>query len=293
MTQHIPVMPDEVVAWLAPGTPRQLLDGTLGGGGHARRLADALTSTGHVYAIDRDPEAVARSTSQLQSLPVTCLHGSYRDAAELLAMEDVSHVDGIVLDLGLSSDQLGDSERGFSFRADGALDLRFDPTRGEPAWRMIRRLSERHLADLIYRYGDERRSRAIASALVEALRRDRALQSAAGIAEIIERAVPKSRDTRRIHPATRTFQALRIAVNREMEHLEIGLRRLPDLLRPGGRIAIITFHSIEDRIVKFAFRADQRLLVLTKKPQRPTAKEIDENPRSRSAKLRVAERVDA
>ena len=201
----------------------------------------------------------------------------------------IAQVDGILLDLGLSSDQLADDQRGFSFSSTGPLDLRFDPMRGEPAKRLINRLSAEHLADLIYHYGEERYSRRVARAIVER-RREKPIETAAELAELVRRCVPRSA-VERIDPATRTFQALRIAVNDELKSLEIGLRRLPECLRPGGRLAIISFHSLEDRRVKDAFRNDPRLQVLTRKPIIAEPVERDENPRSRSAKLRVAERV--
>jgi 16S rRNA (cytosine1402-N4)-methyltransferase len=193
------------------------------------------------------------------------------------------------LDLGLSSDQLADEERGFSFQSDGPLDLRFDPSRGEPAWKLIGRLSAEHLAELIFRYGEERFSRKIARRIIE-MRRKAPIRTAADLAKIVRQTVPRSH-SERIDPATRTFQALRIAVNDELKWLEIALRRLPDCLRPAGRLAVISFHSLEDRLVKDAFRNDKRINVLTRRPVRPTESEQENNPRSRSAKLRVAERT--
>jgi 16S rRNA (cytosine1402-N4)-methyltransferase len=198
-------------------------------------------------------------------------------------------VDGVVLDLGMSSDQLADVERGFSFSSPGPLDLRFDPSRGEPAWRLVNRLSAGHLADLIFQYGEERHSRRIAQTIVEE-RRLNPIRTSAALAELVRRCVPSPRHGPRIDPATRTFQALRIAVNEELKSLEIALRRIPERLARGGRMAVISFHSLEDRRVKEAFRDDPRWEVLTKKPLLPQPREIDENPRSRSAKLRVAQK---
>jgi 16S rRNA (cytosine1402-N4)-methyltransferase len=188
----------------------------------------------------------------------------------------------------LSSDQLADESRGFSFDSAGPLDLRFNPELGEPAWRLLDRLSAEHLADLIYQYGEERFSRRIARRIVES-RRHAPIRTAAQLAQLVRSCVPRSRHER-IDPATRTFQALRIAVNDELKSLENGLRRIPDCLHPGGRFAVISFHSLEDRRVKEAFRQDSRLRILTKKPIRPSELEMSANPRSRSAKLRVAER---
>ena len=196
-------------------------------------------------------------------------------------------VDGILLDLGLSSDQLADPTRGFSFQSTGTLDLRFDTTRGEPAWKLVERLSAEHLADLIYRYGEERYSRRIARHIVD-VRRATPIHTAADLARVVRESVPRSRNER-IDPATRTFQAMRIAVNEELKWLEVALRRLPDCLSPGGRLAVISFHSLEDRLVKESFRDDARLQVATRRPVRATEQEVSANPRSRSAKLRVAE----
>ena len=276
------------MTWLRPSAGQTLVDGTLGGGGHTRLLAQAVGPTGTVIALDRDPAAVARADVDLADLPVRAFQGNYGDVPETLAELDVDAVDGILLDLGLSSDQLLDAERGFSFHSAGPLDLRFDPSRGEPAWKLVERLSAEHLANLIYRYGEERYSRRIARRIVET-RRAAPIRTAADLARVVRQSVPRSHSDR-IDPATRTFQALRIAVNEELKWLEVGLRRLPDCLRPGGRLAVISFHSLEDRLVKESFRDDARVDVLTRRPVRPTEKESAVNPRSRSAKLRVAER---
>jgi 16S rRNA (cytosine1402-N4)-methyltransferase len=243
-----------------------------------------------VIALDRDPAALAAAERNLAGLPVKLAHANFAELPEVLAEVGMTHVDGIVLDLGLSSDQLADGQRGFSFDAAGPLDLRFDPNRGQSAARLVNRLSEQQLADLIYQFGEERFSRRIARAIVER-RRSGAIESAADLAEVVRRAIPRRQHEARLDPATRTFQALRIAVNEELASLEAALQRLPDCLRPGGRLAIISFHSLEDRRVKDAFRGDPRLKSLTRKPIRPTEAELAANPRSRSAKLRVAERI--
>ena len=287
---HVPVLLDEVVDWLAPRSGAVLLDGTLGGGGHTAALAKIVGPSGMVIALDRDPAAIAVAERNLAALPVKLVHGNFCDLAEVLEQLEVPVVDGVVLDLGISSDQLTDSERGFSFSGTGPLDLRFDPTSGEPAWRLLNRLSAEHLADLVYQYGEERYSRRIARAIV-ARRQKQPIETAAELAELVRHCVPRSRGGRRIDPATRTFQALRIAVNDELKSLEIALRRIPDCMRPEARMAVISFHSLEDRRVKQAFRDDKRMEVLTPKPVRPNEKEITENPRSRSAKLRVAARI--
>lgn len=287
-TQHVPVLAEEVVTWLRPAAGAIIVDGTLGGGGHTRLLAEAVGSTGRVIALDRDPLAVENAAARLAGLSVTALEANYSDLPEVLSGLGIPAVDGILLDLGYSSDQLADDERGFSFHSSGALDLRFNSTRGEPAWKLVERLSAEHLADLIYRYGEDRFSRRIARRIVET-RRSTPIRTAADLARVVRQSVPRFRDER-LDPATRTFQALRIAVNDELKWIEVAMRRLPDCLRPGGRVAVISFHSLEDRLVKDAFREDARLEVLTRRPVRPSEQEVAANPRSSSAKLRVAER---
>ena len=288
-TVHIPVLADEVLDWLQVKPGMIFVDGTLGGGGHSRLLAERLEGQGQILGIDRDPQAIERTTKLLDGKPVTCVHGSYSNLPEILNELNVEQVDGVVLDLGQAGDQLADRERGFSFTFDGPLDLRFDPTRGEPASRLLARLSAEHLANIIFEFGEERFSRRIARSIVET-RRSSPIQTAGELAELVRRCVPRARNSK-LDPATRTFQALRIAVNDELAILDQALTRLPDCVRPGGRIAIISFHSLEDRRVKVAFRQDERYVILTKKPIRPNESEIQRNPRSRSAKLRVAERA--
>ncbi len=288
-TIHVPVLRAEVIAALAPSESGVFADGTLGGGGHARALAEAVGPRGCVVAVDRDPAAVARASELLRGLPVRVVHANYADLPEVLDSEGIEFVDGILLDLGLSSDQLADRQRGFSFGLDGPLDLRFDPTGGEPATRLVNRLSEQHLAELIWAFGEERFSKRIARAIVE-YRQRKTIETSGELAEVVRRSVPRPPHGERIDPATRTFQALRIAVNQELKWLDVALRRLPDRLRPGGRMAIISFHSLEDRRVKEAFRDDARLEVLTRKPIIASGQELAVNPRARSAKLRVAAR---
>jgi 16S rRNA (cytosine1402-N4)-methyltransferase len=288
-SEHVPVMLDEVLTWLAPRPGRRFVDGTFGGGGHTSALAEKVGPTGQVIALDRDPAAVRAGQESLAGLPVRLVQANYRELAAVLATLGVGPVDGILLDLGLSSDQLADRQRGFSFDADGPLDLRFDPADGEPASVLVNRLREQSLADLIYEFGEERHSRRIARRIVE-YRQKQPIETATQLADIVRRAVPRSSDSRRIDPATRTFQALRIAVNDELGALDEALGGLPDCLVPGGRLAVISFHSLEDRRVKEAFRNDPRYERLTKKPLRASDQEAAKNPRSRSAKLRVAAR---
>jgi len=288
-TIHVPVLPTEVINALCIAPQGTYVDGTIGGGGHAELICSQLNGNGLLIGLDHDHLALARCESRLNGKPVMLAHSNFCELPELLQQIEVGPVNGILLDLGLSSDQLEDVDRGFSFNSTGPLDLRFDTDFGEPAWRLIQRLRPEHLADIIYEFGEERLSRRIARKLCERSKRD-PLKSAAEIASIICSCYPHS-NQKRIHPATRTFQALRIAVNEELKSLEIALRRLPDLLVPGGTLAIISFHSLEDRRVKHAFREDQRLAVVTKRPIVANAEEVESNPRSRSAKLRVAQRI--
>ncbi|QDT73054.1 16S rRNA (cytosine(1402)-N(4))-methyltransferase RsmH [Lacipirellula limnantheis] len=288
-TVHIPVLLGEVLAQLQPAPGGVFVDGTLGGGGHTRALAERVGLTGRVIAVDLDNVAVERASITLAGMSVAVANASYADIPEVLDEVGIAAVDGVLLDLGLSSDQLADAARGFSYLSEGELDMRFDRDRGEPAWRMMERMSEEHLANVIYQYGEERFSRRIAKKIVEQ-RRSAPVRTAAQLAELVRSCVPRSRG-HNIDPATRTFQALRIAVNGELDALQTALKRLPDYLKPTGRLAIISFHSLEDRIVKEAFRSDERLNVVTRKPIVASEEESSRNPRARSAKLRIAERV--
>lgn len=287
-TCHIPVLPDEVVAGLDPQPGKLLIDGTYGGGGHTMLLAKAVAPGGRVIALDRDPLALQRRPEGIEELPVQFAVGNYCDLPAYLKEKEIAGVDGIFLDLGLSSDQLADEERGFSFQTDGPLDLRFNTEEGEPAWKLLDRLQEDSLANLIYEYGEERFSRRIAKKIVER-REANPIRTASELAELVRSCIPKHVKSN-IDPATRTFQALRIAVNAELDALRIALRDLPDCLNPGGRLAIISFHSLEDRMVKWAYREDERLEVVTKRPTEASEAELAANPRARSAKLRIAEK---
>ncbi len=279
----------EVLEHLRPAAGGVFVDGTLGGGGHTRALAERVGLSGQVIGVDLDPGPVRRAEEMLAGMPVAVVAASYAEIPEILDELEIAAVDGVLLDLGLSSDQLADANRGFSYQSDGELDLRYDPENGEPAWRMLARLSEEHLADVIYHYGEERFSRRIARKIVEE-RRSTPIRTASQLASLVRSCVPRSRG-HDIDPATRTFQALRIAVNGELDNLKSALRRLPDRLKPGGRLAIISFHSLEDRLVKEAFRDDPRLTAVTRKPLQAGEEEVSRNPRARSAKLRVAERA--
>jgi 16S rRNA (cytosine1402-N4)-methyltransferase len=292
LTVHIPVMLDEVLDALGLQPGKIIVDATLGGGGHSREILKRIGPGGMLIAIDRDPDAVVATeatlvaTAQANDVRLSCHPANYADLPELLAQLQIATVDGILLDLGLSSDQLEDRNRGFSYHADGALDLRFNRNAGEPAARLVNRLGEKHLADLIYEFGEEKFSRRVARNICKQ-RHIRKIETAAQLADIVRRSVPRSKN-HPIDPATRTFQALRIAVNEELKWLTVAMRRLPDVLSPGGRLAVISFHSLEDRIVKTAFLENPKLEIITKRPIRPTETEVESNARSRSAKLRVA-----
>lgn len=288
MPLHIPVLPEAVLRWLQPQPGQTFVDGTLGGGGHARLIAEAVGPDGLVIGLDRDPAAIEAASQNLRGLPLKVVQSNYCDLPEVLADEDIQleQVDGVVLDLGLSSDQLADHERGFSFDAEGPLDLRFNPEEGEPAYRLLDRLRPETLADLIYRYGEEKFSRRIARKIVECRQQGHPIHTAAELATLVRKCVPRSG---KIDSATRTFQALRIAVNEELASIELALRRLPECIRPGGRLVVISFHSLEDRLVKDAFRNNPHFAILTRRPEGATDEEIEANPRSRSAKLRAAE----
>ncbi len=285
---HTAVLPAEVMSFLAVKPGMRLVDGTLGGGGHTRLLAEAVGPTGLVIAIDRDPEAIDRGARELAGLPVRFAQANYCNIPEVLDALSVDTVDGVLLDVGLSSDQLADQTRGFSFDSEGPLDLRFDPTEGEPAWKLVNRMKPENLADIIFEFGEERYSRRIARRIA-AVREKQPIRSAREFAVVVRSAIPRQTPPPRIHPATRTFQALRIAVNQELKSLRIALERIPTRLAPGGRLVVNSFHTLEDRLVKHAFRSPQTWDCLTRSPVEASEEEEQRNPRSRSAKLRAAQ----
>ncbi len=285
---HLPILVDTILENLGIVSGNVVIDGTMGGGGHTIEFCKRVGPLGKVLGFDRDPIAVDNTVQRLPDNGIG-VPANYADIPEYLQQLGVDCVDAILLDLGLSSDQLADRERGFSYNSDGLLDLRFDQTAGEPAWRLINRLGEKHLADLIYEFGEERFSRRIARKICR-VRHEEPIKTADQLARIVRSCVPRSRN-HSIDPATRTFQAVRIAVNQELKWLGVALKRLPDVLAVGGRIAIMSFHSLEDRMVKNAFAEDGRLKVLTKRPIVAEPDEVACNPRSRSAKLRIAQRV--
>jgi 16S rRNA (cytosine1402-N4)-methyltransferase len=306
---HIPVMRQEMLATLSPRDGGNYLDGTFGGGGYASAILDAASCT--VWAIDRDPEAIARGAGLVARYPgrLHLLHGSFGDMVELLSARGVSELDGVVLDLGVSSFQLDDPSRGFSFRADGPLDMRMNPI-GESAADLVNRLTERELADLLFQLGEERQSRKIARALVAA-RAQEPILTTSHLAGIIRSVVRPEKSG--LDPATRSFQALRIRVNDELGEIRRGLDAAAKLLAPGGRLVVVSFHSLEDRLVKhfmanaagrvaspsrhdpqgLATRAPVAFRLLTQRAVRPGAAEVAANPRARSARLRALERLPA
>jgi 16S rRNA (cytosine1402-N4)-methyltransferase len=291
--RHVSVLPAEVLAALRPAAGEVMVDATLGAAGHARLLAERLAPQGRLIALDRDPAMIALFLPRLQDLPVTCVHANFDRLREVLDELNIDRVDGVLADLGVCSDQLDEAERGLSFGSEGPLDMRLDRTVGEPASALLRRLNERDLADLFWTYGEERFSRRIARRIVEQ-RRQAPLQTTTQLADLVRRCVPRAPAGRRrkppIDPATRVFQALRIAVNDELGALDRLLAALPGCVKPGGRVAIISFHSLEDRRVKQALRDRNVWQEWTRKPVQAGDDEVRQNPRARSAKLRAAVR---
>jgi 16S rRNA (cytosine1402-N4)-methyltransferase len=306
---HATVLGDEAMSYLAPRAGEVYCDATLGGGGHAERILEASAPDGRLIGIDRDPAALDAARARLERFGarVTVVHGRFGDARRILASLGAESVDGFVLDVGVSSPQLDRAERGFSFQREGPLDMRMNPSEGETARALLERISVEELSSLLRRYGDERYSGRIARAIKEALDAG-GLHSTVELAALVARAVPTRERAK--DPATRTFQALRIAVNDELGELERFLADFPSLLKPGGRIVVIAFHSLEDGLVKNRFRELARdpglpadvaekmgvrptaeLRLSTRKPLRPSDAEVARNPRARSARLRAAVRL--
>lgn len=282
---HLPVLSGPVLDYLDLRPGLVVVDGTVGAGGHARQIVERIQPGGRLIGLDRDPMMLAHAKPVLDWPGVALLQASYAELGQVLCQLGLTAADRVLVDLGLSSDQLADPGRGFSFDADGPLDMRFDTSSGQPAAQLVNRLPERELARIIYEYGEERHSRRIARRIVS----ERPLQTARELADVVRRAVPPVKGRWRIHPATRVFQALRIAVNDELGALRNLLEReLPRSLRPGGRAVMISFHSLEDRLIKQAFRDRSRWESLTRKPVMADPVEQAQNPRSRSAKLRAA-----
>jgi 16S rRNA (cytosine1402-N4)-methyltransferase len=294
---HVSVLLKEAIDFLAIRRDGTYIDATLGLGGHSLEIASRLGAQGHLIGFDKDTNALELARQRLSRVggdshpKISLFHASYADIAEHVPP---ATADGLLADLGVSSLQFGDPARGFSFQAEGPLDMRMDPHQELTADQVVNHMGEEELANVIYEFGEERRSRRIARAIVRA----RPIRSTAHLAQVISaalRSMKKDHGAReKIHPATRTFQAIRIFVNRELDDLKALLETVPKILKPGGRLVVISFHSLEDRIVKDAIRAGREAgiyNVLTRKPVTATEEEIDRNPRSRSAKLRAAEKV--
>ena len=310
---HLPVLAEEVMLMLAPRPGSLHVDGTVGGGGHTERILEAASPDGRVLGLDADPAAIGRAGERLARFGdrLVLRQANFRDLATVAPEAGFPAVDGILLDLGLSSFQLADQTRGFSFRSDGPLDMRFDPAAGRPVAELLANLDADALGDILRRYGEEPQARRIARAVVEA-RSKEPVTTASTLASLVERVVPRRPGRAgRIHPATRTFQALRIAVNGELEALEAALSAAVGLLRPGGRLVVLAYHSLEDRLVKRFVAAERRgctcppsfpvcvcgraprLRPVGHQPMVPSEAEVAANPRARSARLRTAERLAA
>ena len=311
---HLPVLVNEVIEMLAPASGSLHIDATLGGGGHTERILEAANPDGRVLGLDADPAAIARVEVRLRPRfgdRLVLRQANFRELADVAPPAGFPAVDGCLFDLGLSSYQLADRERGFGFRAGGPLDMRFDPSRGVPAADLLASLDAAELTALFRRYGEEPKAPRIARAIVDA-RRVAPVATAEELAALVESVSPPNpRQPRRTHPATRVFQALRIAVNEELDALMAGLAAALDLLRPGGRLVVLSYHSLEDRIVKRFIQAERRgcvcppqlpvcvcgrnprLRLVTNPSLTPSAAEIAANPRARSARLRAAERLAA
>jgi 16S rRNA (cytosine1402-N4)-methyltransferase len=287
---HVPVLVRETIEFLNVRPEGVYIDATLGAGGHAREILKRLGS-GRLLGLDLDPQALALAGHELAGFGEKLMlqQGNFAQIDELHAASGLPPVHGVVADLGLSSMQLDDASRGFSFNLPGPLDMRMDPGSGATAAELVNHASERDLADIIFKLGEERHSRRIARAIVKA----RPYRVTTELAQVVTRAIPSRAGLHQIHPATRTFMALRLAVNAELENLEQFLEKVLMVLRPGGRVVILSFHSLEDRRVKQAFRrwhGEGRANILTRKVVRPGEEEVSVNPRARSAKLRAAEK---
>lgn len=289
---HIPVLRDEVLEWLQPKSGGLYVDGTLGLGGHTQALLDRTAPTGRVIGFEWDEDAAAKAGERLAGYSgrLQIVRASYASLLPELEKLGIGCIDGLLVDLGVSSMQLDQAERGFSFRTDNALDMRMDRRNPVTAAQLVAQLAEEQLADIFYHYGEERQARRIARFLVEA-RLEEPVTTTGRLASIVAAAVPKKYHPPKVHVATKVFQALRIAVNGELDNLTKLLTVAPEILAKGARIGIITFHSLEDRMVKQAFQQNPAYAVLTKRPLGPSPSEMQQNPRARSAKLRIAARV--
>lgn len=295
VTQHVAVMTREAMEALAPCTGGKYLDGTLGGGTHTAELLRLSEPDGHVLSLDVDPDAIHRGRERFFPYGSRWkgIEGNFRHLADIAQQENFVPLDGILLDLGLSSDLLADPHRGFSFQTEGPLDMRFGPQANEDGLRaahIIHSWKEDELRSMLQTYGQERYARRIAHGIVQTRTSSR-IMTTRQLADLIVSLTPRAYERGRIHPATRTFQALRIVVNDELQSLREAIDGAHGVLAPGGRLVIISFHSLEDRIVKGAFRSSEIFSPLFKKPLVPSAQEIHNNPRARSAKLRAAKKL--
>ncbi len=288
---HRPVLLHEVLVHLDPRPGETWVDCTLGAGGHSAAILAKIVPGGRLLALDQDAAMIELARPQLAHESVSLVQANFDQLANVLESQGLTAVDGVLADLGFCSAQMDDPARGFSFQQDGPLDMRLDSQAGTTAADLVNTLSEPALADLIFEYGEERQSRRIARRIVER-RQKQPFTTTADLADVVKHSVHWGPDARRIHPATRTFQALRIAVNDELAALDRLLIQLPRVVRPGGRVGIISFHSLEDRRVKQAFRDRPEWKPLTRKPIEASEAEAASNPRSRSAKLRVAQRIE-
>jgi len=294
---HIPVMLDEVIDYLKLEPGQTIVDATLGTAGHSSEILKRITPAGKLIAIDRDQDSIEIARRRLSGFEGSfeLVHGNFSDIDEIIKNLGIEEVDGIVFDLGISTYQLKNPERGFSFNTEAPLDMRLDKTSYILAYDLVNNLNENEISHLLWTFGEERWSKRIARLLVEE-RKKHPISTTRELADLVIRAIPPRyrRSFYRIHPATRTFQAIRIAVNRELEILEGAIRKAVAILRKKARICVISFHSLEDRIIKHTFRqlkADGLIDIITPKPLTPSAKEVQGNPSSRSSKLRVAERI--
>ncbi|MBM3298951.1 MAG: 16S rRNA (cytosine(1402)-N(4))-methyltransferase RsmH [Deltaproteobacteria bacterium] len=293
---HVPVLLQEMLQAIRPRSGGIYLDGTLGSGGYAEAILEASRPDGIVIGLDLDREAIVRASDRLcrYGERFRAVHGGFQHAGPLVASLGIRALDGAVLDLGLSSDQLEDPERGFSFRVSGPLDMRFDTSSGPNAMDYLNTLSVRQLEEMLATYGGERYCKKLSRGIIQARDVGR-LRSTGDLANTITRLIGQRRG--KIHPATRTFRALRIAVNQELDNLSAALEQIPPLLVPGGCFCVVSYHSLEDRLVKTSFRSRKRepdkWIVVTERPVRPSVEEVKANPRSRSARMRVLEAVSA
>ncbi len=294
-TYHIPVMLREVIDYLRPAPGQTFVDATLGTAGHAEKILEKIMPEGRLLGIDRDTESIEIAKERLARFgsSVELVHGNFMDIDTILGERGITKVDGMVFDLGISSFQLSNPERGFSFQKEGPLDMRLDRESYISAYDLVNNLNEEEISNILWTFGEERWHNRIARFLV-AERQKHPILTTSQLSEIVARAIPGKYRHYRIHPATRTFQAVRIAVNRELETLKTAVEKAVTFLKPGGRICVISFHSLEDRIIKFSFRefaAGGILKIVTPKPLTPTYDETKINPSARSSKLRVGERT--